>query len=126
MVGFVATLPVRSGAECHTPYAQPENRRFLLVESYHEKIPYLAEWLEDIVPEGLAVFTLPDNHRRQLRTSNPVERGIQQEHKRRTRKVRVFPNIESLKLVVSAVLVKIDDKWVAAEKGYIKWELEDD
>ena len=72
------------------------------------------------------MFTLPDNHRRQLRTSNPVERGIQQEHKRRTRKVRVFPNIESLKLVVSAVLVKIDDKWVAAEKGYIKWELQDD
>ena len=125
-VGCVATLPVRSGAECHTPYAQPENRRFLLVESYHEKIPYLAEWLEDIVPEGLAVFTLPDNHRRQLRTSNPVERGIQQEHKRRTRKVSVYPNIETIVCVFSAVLVKIDDKWVAAEKGYIKWELQDD
>ena len=65
-------------------------------------------------------FTLPDNHRRQLRTSNPVERGIQQEHKRRTRKVSVYPNIETIVCVFSAVLVKIDDKWVAAEKGYIK------
>ena len=43
----VATLPVPSGAECHSPYAQPENLRFLLVESYREKIPYLAKWLED-------------------------------------------------------------------------------
>ena len=126
MDGLCATLPVRSGAEGHTPYAQPENRRFLLVESYHEKIPYLAEWLEEIVPEGLAVFTLPDNHRRRLRTSNPVERVIQQELKRRTHKVRIFPNIESLERVVSSVLVKIDDKWVAANNGYIKWELQDD
>ena len=72
------------------------------------------------------MFTLPENHRRRLRTSNPVERVIQQELKRRTHKVRIFPNIESLERVVSSVLVKIDDKWVAAEKGYIKWELQDD
>ena len=70
--------------------------------------------------EGLAVFTLPDYHRRRLRTSNPIERGIQQELKRRTRKVRVFPNIESPKRLVSDFLVKIDDKWVIAIKEYIK------
>lgn len=72
------------------------------------------------------MFTLLDHHRRRLRTSNPIERGIQQELKRRTRKVRVFPNIESLERLVAAVLVEIDEKWVAAEKGYIKWELQDD
>ena len=100
-----------------------ENLRFLLVESYSEKTPYLAKWLKDNVLEGLAVFALPDNHRRRLNTPNPAERGIQKELKLRTRKVRVFPNIVSLEHVVSAVLVKIDDKWVAAEKGYIKWLL---
>ena len=125
-VGCVATLPVRSGAECHSPYAQPESLRFLLVESYREKTPYLAKWLEDNVLEGMAVFTLPDNLRLRLRTSNPAERSIQQELKRRTRKVRVFPNIESLERFISAVLVKIGDKWVAAEKEYIKLELQDD
>jgi putative transposase len=97
-----------------------------LVESYREKTPDLAKWLEDNVPEGLAVITLPDHHRRRLRTSNPIEHGIQQELKRRTRKVRVFPNIESLERLVSAVLVEINNKWVAVEKGYIKWELLDD
>ena len=40
--------------------------------------------------------------------------------------VRDFSNIELLKRFVSDVLVKIDDKWVVAEKGYIKWELQDD
>ena len=72
------------------------------------------------------MFSLPDRHRRRLRTSNPIERGIQQELKRRTRKVRVFPNIKSLERLVSAVLVEIDDKWAAADKGYIIWEQQDD
>ena len=102
-----------------------ENLR-LLVENYRQKTPDLAKWLEDNVPEGLAVFTLPDHHRRRLRTSNPIERGIQQELKRRTRKVRVFPNIKSLERLVSAILVEIDEKWATAEKAYIKWEKQDD
>lgn len=97
-----------------------------LVKSYRDTAQKRAEWLEDNVPEGLAVFTLPEHHRRRLRTSNPIERGIQQEIKRRTRKIRVFPNTESLERLVSAVLVEIDDKWASAEKAYIKWECQDD
>lgn len=98
----------------------------LLVESYREKATKLAQWLEDNIPEGLAVFSLPEHHRRRLRTSNPIERGIQQEIKRRTQKVRVFPNEESLERLVSAVLVEIDDKWASADKPYIKWECQDE
>tara|TARA_B110000046_G_scaffold63516_1_gene71008 strand:+ start:56 stop:307 length:252 start_codon:yes stop_codon:yes gene_type:complete len=64
-----------------------ENLRFLLVESYSEKTPYLAKWLEDNVPEGLAVFTLPEYHHSRLPTSNPIERGIQLELKLRTRRL---------------------------------------
>jgi transposase-like protein len=97
-----------------------------LVESYRDKAPNLAQWLEDNIPEGLAVFTLPEGHRRRLRTSNPIERAIQQEIKRRTQKVRVFPNEKSLERLVSAVLVEIDDKWATADKAYIKWKCQDD
>lgn len=97
-----------------------------LVESYRDKAAKLATWLEDNVPDGLAVFTLPEAHRRRLRTSNPMERAIQQEIKRRTQKVRVFPNENSLERLVSAVLVEIDDKWASADKAYIKWQCQDD
>ena len=45
------------------------------------------------------------------RTSNPMERPIQQEIKRRVVKVRVFPNEASLERLVIAVLVEIDEKW---------------
>ena len=93
-----------------------------LVKAYQPIAPKLADWLEKNVPEGLTVFTLTENHRRRMRTSNPMERAVQQEIKRRTQKVRVFPNEASLIRLVSAVLVEIDDNWVAETKAYIKWE----
>lgn len=93
-----------------------------LVASYRDTAPKLATWLEENVPEGLAVFTLPEHHRRKMRTSNPMERGIQQELKRRTAKIRVFPGDGALLRLASAVLVEIDEKWASESKAYIKWE----
>lgn len=93
-----------------------------LVASYRDTAPKLAACLEENVPEGLAVFTLPEHHRRRMRKSNPMERSIQQELKRRTVKVRVFPGEDALLRLVSAVLVEIDEKWASDTKVYIKWE----
>ncbi len=93
--------------------------------AYRETAPKLAEWLEENVPEGLTVFSLPEHHRRRLRASNLIERAIQQELKRRTIKVRVFPNEEALERLVSAVLVEIDERWAVDTKAYIKWECQD-
>jgi len=96
-----------------------------LVASYRDTAPGLADWLEKNVPEALAVFTLPEHHRKRMRTSNPIERSVQQELKRRTVKVRVFPGEDALLRLVSAVLVEIDEKWASDTKAYIKWECQD-
>lgn len=61
-----------------------------LVEAHRKNAPELAAWLEVAIPEGLAVFTLPEHHRKRMRTANPIERAVQQELKRRTVKVRVL------------------------------------
>lgn len=97
--------------------AETELRR--LVDSYAENAPKLARWLETNLPEGLAVFALPEHHRRRMRTSNPIERAVQQEIKRRTLKVRVFPNEDSLLRLVTAVLVEIDEEWATTDRVYI-------
>lgn len=97
-----------------------------LVSSYCDKHPHFANWLENNVPEGLAVFTLPEAHHKWARTSIGIERPIQQELKRRTSKARVFPNLASLERLSTAVLVKIDKKWETENKAYIKWEQLDD
>ena len=96
-----------------------------LVATYRGGAPKLAAWLEESVPEGLAVFALPQHHRRRMRTSNPMERAVQQELKRRTVKVRVFPGDDALERLVSAILVEIDEKWASDTKAYIKWECQD-
>lgn len=97
-----------------------------LVTRYRDKHPDFADWLENNIPEGLAVFSLPEAHRKRMRTSNGIERPIQQELKRRTSKVRVFPNIASLERLSTAVLVEIDEKWETETKAYIKWEGHDE
>ena len=59
---------------------------------------------------------------------NPIERSVQQELKRRTVKVRVFPSSvgeDALLRLVSAVLVEIDEKWASETKAYLKWECQD-
>jgi transposase-like protein len=104
--------------------AQAEMRQ--LVASYREPAPRLADWLETAIPEGLAVFSLPERHHKRMRTSNPMERSIQQEIKRRTIKVRVFPNEASLERLVTAILVEIDEKWATTDKPYITWKADDD
>jgi transposase-like protein len=126
------TLEIRKriGAELRSVWnastlAKSEAALAELVATYRDTAPKLAAWLEENVPEGLAVFSLPEHHRRRLRTSNPMERSVQQELRRRTVKVRVFPNEASLERLVSAVLVEIDDKWAADTKAYIKWECQD-
>ena len=96
-----------------------------LVAFYRGKADKLADWLEKNIPEGLTVFTLPEHHRKRMRTSNPMERAIQQELKRRTVKVRVFPGEDALERLVSAILVEIDEKWASDTKAYIKWECQD-
>jgi putative transposase len=99
--------------------AEEELKR--LVAKYRTPAPKLAAWLENNVPEGLAVFKLPRDHWRTMRTSNPIERSIQQEIKRRTRKIRVFPNEASLLRLVTAILVEIDEQWAASQKPYVNF-----
>jgi putative transposase len=96
-----------------------------IVAAYADSAPKLAQWLERDVSEGLAVFSLPEAHRCRMRTANPIERAIQQELKRRTRKIRVFPNEASLERLATAILVEIDEQWIAADRAYLTMENRD-
>ena len=54
-----------------------------------------------------------------MRTANPFKRAIQREIKRRTRKIRVFPNEASLERLATAILVEIDEEWTSTTRTYI-------
>jgi transposase-like protein len=93
------------------PDRQEADRRMRQVmKKYAKSAPDLVTWIEDNVPEGLAVMELPASLRRRLRTSNMLER-LNQEIKRRTRVATLFPNEASLLRLVSAVLIEISEEW---------------
>lgn len=81
-----------------------------MVESYAKSAPLLATWLETNIPEGLNCFELPKAHQKRMRTTNMVER-VNQEIKRRTRIIRIFPNVDALLRIVIARLSEISDDW---------------
>jgi len=82
----------------------------------------LGEYIEEVVPDGFAVFALPAQLRRYLRTTNMLER-LNQEIKRRTRLVRSFPGFESYERLAGTVLVRTDEEWQAAGRMYLDMEL---
>ena len=79
------------------------------VERYKDTAPKLADWAEANIPEGLAIFGIPAEHRKRMRTTNMLERQ-NRELKRRTRVATLFPNEASLLRLVTAVLVELSDE----------------
>ena len=82
----------------------------LKAEEYSKSAPRLAEWMAANVPESFAVYSLPEAHRRRMRTSNAMER-LNREIKRRTRVATLFPNEASLLRLVTAVVIEISEEW---------------
>jgi transposase-like protein len=80
------------------------------VEKYTQRAPKFADWLEGNIPEGLTVFSFPEEHRRRIRTVNSLER-VCKEIRRRTRVACIFPNEASCLRLVSAVLMEISETW---------------
>jgi len=99
---------------------EAERQLALMLEKYKTTAPKLAAWAEENIPEGLAVFSLPQAHQKRLRTTNAVER-LNRELKRRTRVATLFPNDASLLRLVSAVLVEISEEWESG-RVYINME----
>jgi len=72
------------------------------VDTLYAKHPKVAGHLDMYGEEILAVYALPEHHWKRMRTTNMLER-FNEEIKRRTRVVRIFPNEQSCIRLVSAL-----------------------
>jgi putative transposase len=84
----------------------------------------IAEHIEEHIEECLACLAFPESHRRRIRTTNGLER-LNQELKKRTRVVRIFPNREACLRLVSALAVERSEEWLTGRRYLDMSELEE-
>jgi putative transposase len=96
-----------------------------VAEKWRQKgSPKVSEHLEEHIEECLSCLAFPESHRRRIRTTNGLER-LNQEIKRRTRVVRIFPNPEACLRLVTALAVEQSEEWVTGRRYLDMGELEE-
>ena len=75
------------------------------------RYPRLTDWVEEHIGETLNFYRLPRQHHRHLKSTNLLER-LNEEIKRRTRVVRIFPNPASCLRLVRALCVETHEAWL--------------
>jgi putative transposase len=93
-----------------------------IAEDYQAEHPKLAELISEHSWETLGVYhAAPVAHHKRLRTTNMIER-VNQELKRRSRVVRIFPNPKSCLRLFTALLKEWHEDW-AYGRIYLKMDL---
>ena len=77
------------------------------------RYPKLCSWVEENIEETLSFYRLPRQHHKNLKSTNMLER-IMEEIKRRTLVVRIFPNPASCLRLVRALAVEMHENWIEA------------
>ncbi|MDQ2696940.1 MAG: IS256 family transposase [Pseudomonadota bacterium] len=88
---------------------------------WQDKYPKLCDWVEESIGETFTFYRLPLAHHKHLKSTNMLER-VNEEIKRRTRVVRIFPNEASCLRLVRALTVEIHEAWLE-DNRYLNMDL---
>lgn len=85
------------------------------IGKWQGKYPKLVDWVEGSIGETLTFYRLPRAHHKHLKSTNMLER-LNEEIKRRTRVVRIFPNTASCERLIRALCVETHEAWLEANR----------
>jgi transposase-like protein len=80
----------------------------------------LCDWVEGNIEETLTFYRLPRQHHKNLKSTNLLER-LNEEIKRRTLVVRIFPNAPACLRLIRALAVEMHENWIEATR-YLNME----
>jgi len=94
-----------------------EARRDLSVwiAKWSARYPKLVAWVEENIEETLTFYRLPLQHHKHLKSTNMLER-LNEEIRRRTYVVRIFPNSDACRRLVRALAVETHENWLEAHR----------
>jgi transposase-like protein len=112
-------LPRKHDDDCMTELRWIYDRRKLAearsdlaawLKRWQSKYPKLCDWVEENIDETFTVYRLPVGHHKNMRSTNLLER-FNEEIRRRTYVVRVFPNPEACLRLVLALCAEQHEEW---------------
>jgi len=110
-------------ATVRTIFEQPdraaaETQLLQVIEALQARFPTVVQLLLDAEGEVLAYDDFPPEHRRQIASTNPLER-LNKELKRRSAVVGIFPNRHAVLRLFGALLAEQNDEWLVAGHRYM-------
>jgi len=122
-------LPRKADNDCLTELRWIYDRRSIeearedlaaWLKKWGARYPKLCDWVENNIEETLTFYRLPRQHHKNLKSTNLLER-LNEEIKRRTLVVRIFPNVASCLRLVRALAVEMHENWIEATR-YLNME----
>lgn len=117
-------LPRKHGDDCLQELRWLYDRRDLTearadlaawLAKWSARYPRLTGWAEENIEQTLTFFRLPRQHHKHLKSTNMLER-LNEEIRRRTYVVRIFPNAPSCLRLVRALAVETNENWMEANR----------
>lgn len=87
-----------------------QDRKRALVEKLEVVKPNIAQWIDEEIDFCFSVYTLPESHRKHMKSTNMLER-FNEELKRRSRVIRIFPNDAACLRVLGTLCMEQSEVW---------------
>jgi putative transposase len=85
------------------------------IAKWGARYPKLVGWVEETIEETLTFYRLPRQHHKHLKSTNMLER-LNEEIRRRTYVVRIFPNANACRRLIRALAVETHGNWLEAHR----------
>lgn len=85
------------------------------IAKWSGRYPQLVDWVEETIEETFTFYRLPRRHHKHLKSTNMLER-LNEEIRRRTYVVRIFPNAASCRRLVRALAIETHENWLEGNR----------